>query len=157
MLEIEPKGDREIVITRNFSAPRELVWRCHTVPALVKRWLLGPPGWTMPVCEIDLRVGGKYRYEWRHADGRSMGLGGVHREIDAPAKLVATQLFDEDWTGGETLCAFAFTPLGDMTRSTQTIAYSTPQAREAALKSPMRQGMEMSFAALDALFAEIGG
>lgn len=154
VLDINARGEREIVITRDFNASRELVWRCHTVPALVKRWLLGPPGWTMPVCTIDLRVGGKYRYEWKHADGRSMGMGGAHREIDAPGKLVATQLFDEDWTGGETLCTFAFTPVGDMTRSTQTIAYSSPQVREAVLKSPMRQGMEVSYASLDALLAQ---
>ena len=69
--------DREIVMTRVFSAPRKLVFDAWTKPELVKRWLLGPPGWTMPVCEIDLRVGGKYRFEWRGQDGTVMGMGGV--------------------------------------------------------------------------------
>ena len=76
-LEITPRGAREIVITRLFNASPAVVWRCHTEPALVRRWLLGPPGWTMPVCEIDLRVGGTYRYEWAHANGATMGMGGV--------------------------------------------------------------------------------
>src|SRR5437773_839093 len=108
-LTITPGGDREIIITRNFHASRVLVWKYHTTPALVQRWLLGPPGWTMPKCEIDLRVGGRYRYEWRQGDGREMGMGGVYRDIEAPARMVATQLFDDDWTGGETVSTQTFT------------------------------------------------
>ncbi|MGH8210907.1 MAG: SRPBCC domain-containing protein [Steroidobacteraceae bacterium] len=63
-LQVALSGDREVVITRSFNAPRELVWACHTRAELVRRWLLGPPGWTMPTCDIDLRVGGHYRYVW---------------------------------------------------------------------------------------------
>ena len=84
-LEITTPGDREIVMTRVFDAPRELVFDAHTKPELVKRWLLGPDGWSMPVCEIDLRVGGAYRYVWRRdTDGTEMGMGGVYREIVPP-------------------------------------------------------------------------
>ena len=88
-LRISTPTDREIVFTRVFDAPRELVFDAMTRPELLKRWLLGPPGWTMPICEIDLRVGGAYRYVWRSADGVEMGMGGIHREIVRPERIVA--------------------------------------------------------------------
>src|SRR5436189_1729854 len=96
-------GDRDVVITRAFDAPRELVFDAMTRPELLKRWLFGPPGWSMVVCDVDLRVGGKYRYVWHGPDGIEMGMGGVHREIVVPQRIVCTQLFDQDWTGGEAL------------------------------------------------------
>ena len=70
-IEVTTPSEREIVTRRTFNAPRELVFRAHTEPELVKRWLLGPPGWTMPVCRIDLKVGGKYRYVWRSEENGS--------------------------------------------------------------------------------------
>src|SRR5690348_490411 len=103
-LKVTMPSDREIAMTRVFDAPRTLVFDAHTKPELVKRWLLGPPGWTMPVCEIDLRVGGKYRWVWRSdSDGSTMGIGGVYREIVAHERLVATERFDEAWYPGEGL------------------------------------------------------
>src|SRR5438552_6864533 len=82
---IEPAGDREIIMTRVFDAPRKLVFDALTKPELVKRWLLGPPGWAMPVCEIELKLGGTYRYVWRRDAGETeMGCGGVYREIVRP-------------------------------------------------------------------------
>ena len=87
---VEPL-QRELLITRVFDAPRNLVFDAWTKPELVRRWLLGPPGWTMPVCEIDLRVGGACRYLWRNADGTEMGMRGVIREIVPPERLVATE------------------------------------------------------------------
>jgi len=81
-LKVTAPGDREIVMTREFNAPRRMVFDAFTKPELVKQWLLGPPGWSMPVCEIDLKVGGAYRYVWRRdSDGTEMGMGGVYREI----------------------------------------------------------------------------
>src|SRR5882724_8242512 len=97
-LTVTTPSDREIVMTRDFSAPPHLVFDAYTKPELLKKWLLGPPGWTMPVCEIDLRVDGRYRYVWRNSDGTEMGMGGVFREIVQPGRGVCTQLFDEDWT-----------------------------------------------------------
>ncbi|HEV2842730.1 MAG TPA: SRPBCC domain-containing protein [Chthoniobacterales bacterium] len=82
-------------MTRAFDATRDLVFDALTKPELVKRWLLGPPGWSMPICEIDLKVGGAYRYVWRHEDGREMGMGGTYREIVRPERLVNTELFDK--------------------------------------------------------------
>ena len=100
-LKVTMHSDREIVMTRDFDAPRSLVFEAYTKPELLKRWLFGPDGWSFAVCEIDLKVGGKYRYVWRHSDGPEMGMGGVYREIVPPERLVCTELFDEDWTGGE--------------------------------------------------------
>src|SRR5258708_35267539 len=93
-LKVTTPSDIEIAMTRVFNAPRRLVFDALTKPELVKQWLLGPPGWTMPVCEIDLRVGGAYRYVWRHAHGRAMGVGGVYREIVAPERVVASELIE---------------------------------------------------------------
>src|SRR6267378_4188148 len=93
-LKLTTRGDREIVMTRVFDAPRKLVFDALTKPELVKLWLLGPDGWSMPVCEIDLKVGAKYRYVWRRDnDGTEMGMGGVYREIVAAERVVATEKF----------------------------------------------------------------
>jgi uncharacterized protein YndB with AHSA1/START domain len=96
-LQLTTPADREIQMTRVFVAPRHLVFDAFTKPEFVRRWLLGPEGWTMPVCEIDLRVGGGYRYVWRHANGNEMGMRGVYREIVTPERLVSTETFDESW------------------------------------------------------------
>jgi uncharacterized protein YndB with AHSA1/START domain len=152
-LKVTTPTDREVVITRVFDAPRALIFDCHTKPELVRRWLLGPPGWTMPVCEIDLRVGGKYRFVWRGPDGTEMGMGGVHREIVAPERLVTTQLFDQDWTGGETLGTLVLTEKEGKTILTNTIVYSSREARDGALSTGMTDGMEAGYARLDELAA----
>ncbi|MEJ0060339.1 MAG: SRPBCC domain-containing protein [Terricaulis sp.] len=104
-LAVDLPNDREIVVTRGFNAPRHLVFEAFSKAELVKRWLLGPPGWSMPFCAIDMRVGGAYRYEWRHIDGRTMGMGGVFREVEAPVRWVATEVFDDAWYPGQALVA----------------------------------------------------
>ena len=147
--------DREIVMTRVFDAPRNLVFDALTKPELVKRWLWGPDGWTMPVCEIDLRVGGKYRYVWRHADGREMGMGGVYREIVPPERVVSTELFDEDWTGGEVLGTLVLREQGGKTTLTQTLLYPSQEVRDNVLKSGMERGVAASYDRLDDVFLTI--
>lgn len=115
---ISARGDREIVVTRVFQAPRELVFDAYTKPELVRRWLLGPDGWSMPVCEIDLRAGGKYRYVWRQdRDGKEMGMGGVYREVVRPERFVATEKFDEAWYPGEAVDTIVFAEKGAGPRS----------------------------------------
>ena len=100
-LKVTTRGDREIVMTREFNAPRRLVFDAFTKPELVKQWLLGPPGWSMPVCEIDLKVGGAYRYVWRRdADGSEMAMGGIFREIVPQERIVSTEVFDRAWLPG---------------------------------------------------------
>jgi uncharacterized protein YndB with AHSA1/START domain len=154
-LTVATEGDREVIFTRAFAASRDLVFDCMTKPDLVKRWLLGPPGWTMPVCEIDLRVGGKFRYVWRNQDGRDMGLGGVYQEIAAPERIVHTEMFDEDWTGGQTLVTSTLTEAGGRTTLTTSVLYANDKARQGALVSGMTEGMEMGYARLDALLETV--
>jgi uncharacterized protein YndB with AHSA1/START domain len=146
-------GDREVVITRVFDAPRGLVWDAMTRAELVRRWLSGPPGWSMVVCEVDLKVGGAYRYVWRGPDGAEMGMGGVHREIVRPERIVCTQLFDQDWTGGEAVGTLVLVEQGGRTTLTNTVQYSSPEARDAVLKTPMEQGVAAGYDRLAELLA----
>jgi uncharacterized protein YndB with AHSA1/START domain len=133
-------------MTRVFDAPRRLVFEAFTKPELVKQWLLGPPGWSMPVCEIELRVGGKYRYIWRRdADGTEMGMGGVYREIVVPERIVATEKFDRPWYPGEAVGTVALVEQGGKTTLTQTLLYESQEARDAVLKSPMESGVAASY------------
>jgi uncharacterized protein YndB with AHSA1/START domain len=152
-LKLTTPTDREIVMTRIFNAPRSLVFDAMTKPDLLKRWLTGPPGWVMVVCEVDLTVGGKYRYVWRGPDGKDMGMGGVHREIVRPERIVCTQLFDEDWTGGEAVGTLVLTERAGKTTLTNTMLYASREARDAVLKTPMDQGVAMSYDRLAELLA----
>jgi len=152
-LKLTTRGDREIVMTRVFDAPRSLVFEAFTKPELVKQWLLGPEGWSMPVCEIDLRVGGKYRYVWRHVKGHEMGMGGVFREIVPPERIVSTEKFDESWYPGEAVGTVALTEQGGKTTLTQTVEYQSREAREAVLKSPMESGVAAGYDRLAELLA----
>jgi len=154
-LNVTTPSDREIEITRVLDAPRRLVFDCLSKPELVQQWLLGPPGWTMPVCEIDFRVGGRYRYVWRRDNGVEMGMGGVFREIVPPERIVTNELFDEDWTGGETTVTQTFVERAGKTTLTMTIVYSSKEARDGALKSGMTEGMSAGYAKLDALLAKL--
>ena len=154
--EVTTPSDREITVTRKVRAPRELVWRAYTDPALIPRWLLGPPGWTMPVCEMDARVGGAYRYLWQsEADGAvKMGLAGVHREVDPPARLVATQTFEPDMMGGESLVTTTFDEEAGVTTIATNILYASKEIRDAAAASGMEGGMEAGYQRLEGLLAE---
>jgi uncharacterized protein YndB with AHSA1/START domain len=152
-LKLTASSDREITMTRSFDAPRDLVFEALTKPALVQRWLLGPPGWTMPVCEIDLRVGGAYRYVWRHADGREMGMGGIYREIARPDRLVHTERFDTAWYPGEALITTILTEQASKITLTATILYESREARDSVLKSGMEGGVAASYDRLEELLA----
>ena len=145
-LKLTRPSDREIAMTRVFDAPRKLVFDAHTKPDLVRQWLLGPPGWSMPVCEMDVRVGGKYRWVWRHdANGTAMGMGGVYREVRAPERLVSTEKFDEAWYPGEALNTLVLVEKGGRTTLTQTMRYESREARDAVLKSDMERGVAASY------------
>ena len=145
-LRVSTRGDREIVMTRVFDAPRSLVFDAWTKPELVQRWLLGPEGWSMPVCEIDLRVGGRYRYVWRRdRDGNEMGMGGVFREIVAPERLVSTERFDEPWYPGEAVDTLLLVDQGGKTLLTQTVQYESRETRDAVMKSPLESGVAASY------------
>lgn len=146
----DPTG-REIVIVRDFDAPRTLVFNAFTDPKMVQQWMLGQPGHTMPVCEIDLQVGGTWRYVWRFPDGTEMGVGGSYRKIERAKRTVHTEQFDEDWTDGETIVTTEFADHEGGTRMTMTIRYASTAARDAAFDSPMAEGIEAGYQRLDAV------
>ncbi len=157
-LQVQAQGERQLVIMRSFNAPRELLFQAVTTPALLCRWLLGPPGWSMPLCEVDLRVGGKYRYVWHNEDGRSMGMGGVFREIVPAERIVCTEVFDEAWYPGSGLSTLEFVERDGLTVMTNTLLYESREARDVVLQSPMDQGMALSYNRLaELLAAQAGG
>ena len=156
-VKVAASGERELVISRTFNAPRQLVWDAHTKPELVKRWLFGPDDWTLAVCDIDLRVGGKYRYVWMHAKGHEMGMGGVYREIRAPERIVQTEQFDESWYPGEAIGTLVLTEKGGVTSLTQTMVYESRDARDAVVRSPMEQGLSVGYDRLDKLLDSLAG
>ena len=152
-------SEREVLVTRSFRAPRALVYRAYTEPELVRRWLLGPPGWSMPVCEMDVRVGGRYRWRWRSDEnGKEFGFSGTFREVEAPARLVHTEAYDPGTTGdgypNEAIVTVTFTDEGNRTTMTTLIDFGSKEAREAAMSTGMTDGMEQSYQLLDRILEE---
>lgn len=152
-LKVTTPTDLEIAITRVFDAPRKLVFDAYTKPALLKRWLGALDGWSLDVCEIDLRVGGMYRYVWRKGE-IEMGMRGVYREVVPPERIVATEVYDQPWYEGEGVGTVTFVEQDGKTTLTITMRYASQEVRDAVLKSPMEQGMGASFDVLAALLAE---
>jgi uncharacterized protein YndB with AHSA1/START domain len=152
-LKLTTPNDLEIVFTREFSAPRQLLWDAHTKPELVRRWMLGPEGWTMPVCEIDLRVGGACRYVWGNADGREMGVGGVFLEVFPVSRISWTEKFDEAWYPGVGVNELTLEEREGRTLMTFTSRYESKEARDMALKSGMDEGMSAAYDHLERMLA----
>lgn len=154
-LQVTTPSDREVAMTRVFDAPRHLVYDAFTTPELVRRWLGVFGGWTMPVCEIDLRVGGTYRYVWRGPDDNTMGMQGVYREIVPAERIVSTERFDEAWYEGEALGVIDFVERDGRTTVTTTVCYASRAARDAVLKSPMESGVAAGYDALAELLSAL--
>jgi uncharacterized protein YndB with AHSA1/START domain len=140
-------SDLEIVTTRVVDAPRRLVFEAWTNPKHLPRWMLGPEGWTMPVCEIDLRVGGAWHFVWRQSDGTEMAMRGVYREIVPPERLVCTESWGADWP--ETLNTVVLSEKDRQTTITLTVLYPSKEARDSAMKTGMTDGMSMTFDRLE--------
>lgn len=136
-------SDREVVMTREVEAPRELVFDAWTKPEHVQQWMLGPSGWTMPVCEIDLRPGGAWRFVWGRADGTEMEMRGEYREVTPPERLVSTESWGGDWP--ETINTVTLSEEDGRTTITQTVLYPSREARDAALETGMKDGVSLSF------------
>jgi uncharacterized protein YndB with AHSA1/START domain len=145
ILQVTTPSEREIAMTRVFDAPRSLVFDAWTKPELLKRWLGERGGWTFAVCEVDLKVGGTYRFVWRGPDGTEMGMGGVYREIVRPERLVATEKFDDPWYEGEALDTTVLVEKDGKTTVTTTVLYKSQQVRDAVLKTPMERGIAESY------------
>ncbi len=153
-LTVETPGDREVLVTRGFNAPRQMVWDAHTKPELLRRWMLGPPGWEMPVCDIDLRAGGKYRHVWRNmASGESFGMGGVYSEVTPILRFAALEKFDGDEMGPGAQVLQTFIDVGPMTVVTVSMVFASKEVRDQAIATGMTGGMEQGYQRLDEMFA----
>lgn len=154
-LRVTTPSDLEIVMTRGFNAPRQLVWEAMSNPEILKRWLFGPPGWTMTVCEGDLRVGGTFHWAWSGPEGVAMSMRGVYREVEAPERVVRTETFEVGCNaqGGEQLSSMVLTDEGDRTGLILTVSYPTKEARDGALASGMEQGVAAGYNRLDELLS----
>ena len=153
-------SDTDVRVTRDFAAPRTLVWDAHTKPELVRRWMLGPPGWSMPVCDMDVRPGGKYVWRWRSDEnGAEFGFHGDYREVEAPAKTVHAEYYDPGDVGGAmdisqpAIIHTMFTEANGITTLEMIMKFATRDIRDAAVSTGMTDGMEMGYERLDALFA----
>jgi len=153
--EVTLPSDREVQVIRSFKAPVALVYRAHTEPELIRRWMLGPPGWTMPECEMDVRVGGHYRWRWRSdKDGKEFGFFGTFREVVPDVRLVHTETFDPGSTGermgdGAALVTLTFAGDDRVTTITSVIDFGSKESRDAAMATGMTNGMEQSYQLLD--------
>ena len=156
-------SEREVKVARSFKAPRNLVYRAYTEPQLVQRWLLGPPGWSMPICEMDVRTGGKYRWRWRNdQDGNEFGFSGTFREVVPGSRLVHTEAYDAGTVGGgnpgpDAIVTVSFTEEAGWTTVTSVIDFGSKEARDAAMATGMTDGMEQSYQLLDELLKTSAG
>ncbi|MPZ39958.1 MAG: ATPase [Rhizobiales bacterium] len=145
----------EIKVTRVFNAPAKLVFDCHIKPQLVPRWMLGPPGWSMPICEIDPKVGGSYRYVWRsESDGSEFGIHGKFLEIDAPTRIVHSEVMDG--MPGEAVVTMTLVENAGRTTLTMLMRFPSQEIRDGALQSGMTDGMSASYERLEQVMSESG-
>lgn len=154
-LEVTTPSDRELQMTRVFNAPRSLVFDALTRPELLRRWFVGPPGWSLTTCELDPKVGGRYRYAWSKDDGTAMGLEGVFLEFTPPEKLVATEKFDESWYPGEAVATTALAEADGKTTLTLTVCYASKEALDAVLATPAAEGVAFTYDKLDEFLATL--
>lgn len=144
-------------MTRVFDAPRHLVFEAYTRPELLKRWLGVQGGWTLDICEIDLRVGGSYRYVWRRPGAPEMGMGGVFLEIVPPARIVTSEKFDQAWYPGGAVGTLVLVEHEGRTTLTLTVRYDSQEARDSVLKSPMEKGVAEGYNKLAELLPTLAG
>jgi len=153
-VDVSTPSDLEIRVARVFDAPAKLVWDCHTRPELLRRWMLGPPGWSMPVCEVDLSVGGAYRHRWRSdADGTEFGSSGIYKEIVPYERIVTTESMEG--FSGEAINTLVFEEAGGRTTAIITMLFASKEARDGALQSGMSDGMAMGYDRMDDILAEL--
>jgi len=153
-LSVTTPTDTQLVMTRPFDAPPELVWKALTQPALIRKWMFLPPGWTMTSCEEDIRVGGKFRWTWDGPDGQpAMVMHGVYREVIPHERLTRTETFEMGCgpAMGEQLATLAFKRAGSGTIVTITCTYATKADRDGAVASGMEHGVAAGYDQLEAL------
>jgi uncharacterized protein YndB with AHSA1/START domain len=139
-LSVATPTEREIVLTRTFGAPVQLVFDAYTKPELLTRWY-GARGWNLVGCDIELREGGRYRFESLGPGGDTMVQAGTVRQVQRPVRLVLTELFEDQSYPGETLITHEFSEHNGQTTVTTTLRYATPEGRDTVLRYPMARGV----------------
>ncbi len=152
-LKVARRGTREIVITRDFDAARGRVFDAWTKPDVLRRWF-GPKGWSLAICEIDLTVGGAWRFVVRRANGTEIGMRGVYREIARPERFVHTQTFEMEDFPGEMLVTTDLAEDRGRTRLTSTVLYPSQELRDGDV-APTEHGATESYEKLDDYLASI--
>ena len=148
---LKTEGDRQVVVTRRFAAPPEMVYRAHTDPALIKKWLLGPEGWTMPVCINDAKPGGKIRYEWSDGNGGGFYLTGEFVELVPFKKIVHVERMHLPEATPDNRVETRFEPDGKGTLMTMRMTLPDAETRTRMLATGMEHGMEASYARLESI------
>lgn len=146
------EGDRYVVVTRRFAAPPSLVYRAHTEPALLQQWLLGPAGWTMPVCINEAKPGGKIRYEWSDGKGRGFYLTGEYVEIVPDSKIIHIERMHMPDATPDNRVETHFAADGNGTLMTMRMMLPNEKTRTAMLATGMEHGMEASYVRLEQMF-----
>ena len=146
---LRTEGDKHVIVTRRFSAPPELVYRAHTQPELISKWMLGPDGWTMPVCICEARPGGKIRYEWKNGDGQGFYLTGEFVELVPYSKLVHIERMHLPDPTPDNRVETTFKPDGKGTLMTMRMTLPDEATRAAMLASGMEDGMEAGYVRLE--------
>jgi uncharacterized protein YndB with AHSA1/START domain len=150
-LKVTLPSDREVTLTRVFDAPRRMVYDAFTKPELLKRWF-GPRDWSLVECEVDLRVGGGFRFVLEGPGGRRMGMRGVYRELAPPDRSVHLESFD-DFPGEPAVVTTVLTEESGKTTLTATVLSPSKEVRDAVLKSGMEHGAAESYDKLAELLA----
>jgi len=148
-MKLVTEGDRHVVVTRRFAAPPEAVYRAHTEPAIIQKWILGPDGWTMPVCVCEAKPGGKIRYEWSNGQGGGFSLTGEFVTLTPFSRIVHVERMHLPATTPDNTIETRFAPDGEGTLMTMRMELPNEAARTAMLASGMDKGMEASYARLE--------
>ena len=148
---LKTEGDKHVVVTRRFAAKPEAVYRAHTEPKLIQQWMLGPGGWTMPVCINEARPGGQIRYEWSNGKGGGFFLTGEFLELVPFSRLVHVERMHMPNATPDNHVETTFAPDGTGTLLTMRMTVPNAEVRAAMLASGMEHGMEASYARLEGM------
>lgn len=154
-LSLNTEGDTHVVVTRHFDAPPEAVYRAHTEPKIVQQWMLGPEGWSMPVCQSELRPGGKIRYEWKHPKQGGFYLTGEFVELKPYRKIIHIERMHLPDPTPDNRVETTFEPDGSGTLMTMRMTLPDAQTRAAMLATGMEKGMEDSYVRLEKMIGEL--
>jgi uncharacterized protein YndB with AHSA1/START domain len=152
-LTLKTEGDKQVVVTRRFAAPPEAVYRAHMEPALVQKWMLGPDGWTMPVCINEAKPGGKIRYEWSDGKGKGFYLTGEFLKLEPPHRIVHVERMHLPDVTPDNHIVTTFEKDGTGTLMTMRMTLPDAATREAMLKTGMEHGMEAGYLRLEIILA----